>query len=294
MKKTFTASPMKKTDISRIVHFALKEDVGRGDITTNFLVPPMHKSRAVITTKEDAVVCGTAFASEVFRQLDHKLHVTFKHKDGDRLRKGDVVVCLEGRTRAILTGERVALNFLSYLSAIATQTRRFCDAVKPYPVQVLDTRKTTPGQRLMERYAVVCGGGVNHRFNLNDMVLMKDNHRVISQKNERLSETVRRLHCKTHKKVEIEVDHLWELKDVLEAHPEMILLDNMSVPELKKAVSLIQRSCPDGKRPLLEASGGISLSNIHAVAATGVNRISIGSLTHTRTAVDMSLEVLDE
>ncbi len=294
MYKTSVAIPMKKIDISRIVCLALKEDVGRGDITTNFLVPRMHKSRAIITSKEDAVVCGTAFASEVFRQLDHKLHVTFKHKDGDCLRKGDVVVSLEGRTRAILTGERVALNFLSYLSAIATQTRRFCDAVKPYDVQILDTRKTTPGQRLMERYAVACGGGINHRFNLNDMVLMKDNHRVISQKKERLSETVRRLHCKTHKKVEIEVDHLWELKDVLEAHPEMILLDNMSVSELKKAVNLIRKSCPEGKRPLLEASGGISLTNVHAVAATGVNRISIGSLTHTRTAVDMSLEIVDE
>lgn len=286
--------PMEKTDISRLVKAALAEDVGRGDITTNLLVPSAHKSRAIITVKQDAVICGAAFASEVFRQLDHKLHVTFRHKDGDVLKKGDMVVCLQGRTRAILTGERVALNFLSYLSAIATQTRRFCDAVKPYDVRIMDTRKTTPGQRLMERYAVACGGGVNHRFNLNDMVLMKDNHRVISQKKERLSDTVRRLHQKTHKKVEIEVDHLWELEDVLEAHPEMILLDNMSIEDLKKAVRLTDRVFAKGRRPLLEASGGISLKNVRAVAATGVNRISIGSLTHTRTAIDMSLEILDE
>ncbi len=285
---------MKKLEIKSIVRCALKEDVGRGDITTNFLVPPTHKSRAVIFSKEDAVVCGTAFASEVFCQLDHHLHVVFEHKDGDRVKKGDVLVRLSGRTRAILTGERVALNFLSYLSAISTQTRRYCDAVKPYNVQILDTRKTTPGQRLMERHAVVCGGGVNHRFNLNAMVLMKDNHRVISQKKERLAETVRRLHSRTHKKVEIGVDHLWGLKDVLEARPEMSLLDNMSVEELKKAVHLIRESCPEGKRPILEASGGITLENINKVASTGVDRISIGSLTNSRRAVDMSLEILDE
>jgi nicotinate-nucleotide pyrophosphorylase (carboxylating) len=285
---------MRKSEIKSIVRCALKEDVGRGDITTTFIVPPSHKSRAVIFSKEDAVVCGTAFASEVFCQLDHRLQVIFEHKDGDHVKKGDVLVRLSGRTRAILTGERVALNFLSYLSAIATQTRCFCEAVKPYDVKVLDTRKTTPGQRLMERYAVVCGGGVNHRFNLNAMVLMKDNHRVISQKKERLADTVRRLHSRTHKKVQIEVDHLWELKDVLEARPEMILLDNMSVDELDKAVSLTRESCPDGKRPLLEASGGVTLENIHRIAATGVERISVGSLTHSRRAVDMSLEILDE
>jgi nicotinate-nucleotide pyrophosphorylase (carboxylating) len=285
---------MKKIDIAGIVRTALKEDVGRGDITTNLIVPALHKSRAVITVKEDAVVCGVAFAAEVFRQLDPRLRVTCRHKDGDLLRRGDVVVALEGRTRAILTGERVALNFLSYLSAIATQTRRFCDAVEPHDVEILDTRKTTPGYRLMERHAVACGGGVNHRFNLNDMVLMKDNHRVISQQKERLSDTVRRLHQKTHKKVEIEVDHLWELHDVLESNPEMILLDNMSVDELKKAVAMTREFYPKGRRPLLEASGGISLETIRQIAATGVDRISVGSLTHTRRAVDMSLEVLDE
>jgi nicotinate-nucleotide pyrophosphorylase (carboxylating) len=285
---------MKKDDIRKIVRCALKEDVGGGDITTNLLVPSLHRSRADIFSKEDAVVCGVAIASEVFCQLDPRMRVRVEHKDGGRVRKGDVLLRLEGRTRAILTGERVALNFLSYLSAIATLTRKFCDAVEPYNVQILDTRKTTPGQRPLERFAVVCGGGVNHRFNLNAMVLMKDNHRVISQKKERLAQTVRRLHQKTHKKVEIEVDHLWELKDVLEAHPEIVLLDNMSIAELKEAVAMTREFFPSGRRPLLEASGGIGLANAHAVAATGVDRISVGSLTHSRGAVDMSLEILDE
>jgi nicotinate-nucleotide pyrophosphorylase (carboxylating) len=285
---------MKKQDIHQIVRLALKEDVGRGDITTNLLVPPSHKSRAVIITRQEAIVCGTAFAAEVFRQLDPALHVTFSHKDGDALKKGDTIVRIEGRTRAILTGERVALNFLTYLSAIATHTRAFCDAVKPHKVDILDTRKTTPGQRAIERHAVACGGGVNHRFNLNAMVLMKDNHRVVSRKKESLADSVRRLHRKTHKKVEIEVDHLWELQDVLEAHPEMVLLDNMSIAELQQAVQLTKDCYPSGRKPLLEASGGITLENVGRIAATGVDRISIGSLTHTRKAVDMSLEIVDE
>lgn len=285
---------MKKKDIQKIVHAALKEDVGRGDITTNILVPPSHKSRAVIFFKEEAVVCGTAFAAEAFRQLDASLQVTVERKDAERVSKGGVVMRLSGRTRAILTGERVALNFFSYLTAIASHTRKFCDAVKPFHADILDTRKTTPGQRAMERYAVTCGGGVNHRFNLDDMVLMKDNHRLISQKNESLADTVRRLHARTHKKVEIEVDYLWELKDVLEAHPEMVLLDNMSIDDLKKAVRLTKKFCPEGKRPILEASGGVTLDNVHAVASTGVDKISVGSLTNSRKAIDMSLELLDE
>ena len=285
---------MKKKDIHRIVHAALKEDVGRGDITTNILVPRSHQSRAVIFFKEEAVVCGALFAAEVFHQLESDLQVVMEHKDGDRVSKGGVVMRLSGRTRAILTGERVALNFFSYLTAIATHTRKFCDAVKPYHAEILDTRKTTPGQRAMERYAVTCGGGVNHRFNLDAMVLMKDNHRVISQKKERLADTVRRLHSRTHKKVEIEVDYLWELKDILEAHPEMILLDNMSVDDLKKAVRLTRKFSADGKRPVLEASGGVTLDNVHTIASTGVDRISVGSLTNSRKAIDISLELLDE
>ncbi|MEI8012075.1 MAG: carboxylating nicotinate-nucleotide diphosphorylase [Candidatus Omnitrophota bacterium] len=285
---------MKKDDIQKIVRSTLQEDIGRGDITTNFLIPPHHQSRAVIIAKGKAVLCGCALVREIFRQLDPALDIVFEHKDGDPVDAKDVLIRLQGRTRAILTGERAALNFLSYLSAVATKTHDFCRAVKPYNVKILDTRKTTPAMRVFERYAVACGGGVNHRFNLNEMVLMKDNHRVVCRKHESLLATVRRLHRKTHKKVQIEVDHLWELKEVLEAHPEMVLLDNMSLAELKTAVRLTRKLFPLKKRPLLEASGGVTLKNVRRIAATGVDRISIGSLTHSRLAVDMSLEITDE
>jgi nicotinate-nucleotide pyrophosphorylase (carboxylating) len=285
-------SPMQLKDIKRIVRSALEEDIAGGDITTTLVVGPAHRSQGVILSREETVVCGLAFAEEVFQQLDYSMHFKAHAKDGDKIKAGSALITLKGKTRAILTGERVALNFLSYLSAIATKTRQYSDAVKPHNVQILDTRKTTPGLRLMERYAVRCGGGSNHRFNLHDMVLMKDNHRVISRQRERLSDTVRRLHLKTHKKVEIEVDHLWELQEVLLAYPEMVLLDNMTITELKQAVALTRKLCPYNK-PLLEASGGINLKNIKKVAATGVDRISIGSLTHSREAIDMTLELVE-
>lgn len=283
---------MRYEDIKKIVNIALKEDIDGGDITTTLVVGDDHQSRGVILSREEAVVCGLAFAEEVFNQLDPSMKFRANTKDGEKVKSGTVIITLQGKTRAILTGERVALNFLSFLSAIATKTRQYCDAVKSYKVQILDTRKTTPGLRMLERYAVRCGGGINHRFNLYDMVLMKDNHRVISRQRERLSETVRRLHLRTHKKVEIEVDHLWELREVLLAHPEMVLLDNMNVDELKKAVSLTRKLCPH-KRPLLEASGGITLKNVKKIAETGVDRISIGSLTHSRQAIDMTLELVE-
>ncbi len=283
---------MRYEDIKKIVNTALKEDIDGGDITTTLVVGSDHHSRGVILSREEAVVCGLAFAEEVFNQLDPSMKFRANTKDGEKVKSGTVIITLQGKTRAILTGERVALNFLSFLSAIATKTRQYCDAVKSYKVQILDTRKTTPGLRMLERYAVRCGGGINHRFNLYDMVLMKDNHRIISRQRERLSETVRRLHLRTHKKVEIEVDHLWELREVLLAHPEMVLLDNMNVDELKKAVALTRKLCPH-KRPLLEASGGITLKNVKKVAETGVDRISIGSLTHSRQAIDMTLELVE-
>ncbi len=284
---------MKQETACPFVKVALKEDIGTGDITTNILIPLGHQSRAVILSKEPAVVCGMVFVKEVFRQLDLKLRVVLNKKDGDHVHAGEVLVSLHGRTRTILTGERVALNYLSYLSGIATRTSVFCDAVKPYPVSIMDTRKTTPGWRLIERYAVTCGGGVNHRFGLGHMVLIKDNHRAVCARGVSLADVVRQLHRKTDKKVEIEVDSLAELEDVLDAVPEMVLLDNMSLADLKKAVRLTRNRFPGKQRPLLEASGGINIKNVRQVAKTGVDRISVGALTHSRKAIDMSLEVVD-
>ena len=168
---------MRYVDIKKIVSSALKEDVDGGDITTTLVTDAKHQSRGVILSREEAVVCGLAFAEEVFRQLDPAMKFRANTKDGEKIKGGTVIITLQGKTRAILTGERVALNFLSYLSAIATKTHQYCSVIHPYKVQILDTRKTTPGLRSIERYAVRCGGGMNHRFSLHDMVLMKDNHR---------------------------------------------------------------------------------------------------------------------
>jgi nicotinate-nucleotide pyrophosphorylase (carboxylating) len=239
-------------------------------------------------------VCGVSFVKEVFDQLDPGLRVILKKHEGDRVNDGDVIVTLQGRTRAMLTGERVALNYLSYLSAIATRTADFCEIIKPYPAAIMDTRKTTPGSRMIERFAVRCGGGVNHRFGLGHMVLIKDNHRAIHAKRSSLADVVRLAHKNTDKQVEIEVDSLTELEDVLNASPEMILLDNMPIAHLRKAVRLTKDRFKGKKRPLLEASGGINIKNVRQVAATGVDRISIGALTHSRKAIDMSLEIIDE
>ncbi|MFH0754921.1 MAG: carboxylating nicotinate-nucleotide diphosphorylase [Candidatus Omnitrophota bacterium] len=284
---------MKNSHINAAVSAALQEDLGHGDITTSVLVPERHKSTAVIFAKETAVLSGTGLLKEVFRQLDPQFRITLKKADGDALAPGDVIARLHGRTRVMLAGERLALNYLSYLSAIATRTKSFCDAVKPYRVRIMDTRKTTPGLRVFERHAVVCGGGVNHRFGLYDMVLVKDNHRAVMSKGSSLADMVRGIRLKTKLKIEVEVDSLEELKDVLGASPDLILLDNMDARQLKEAVLITKSRARGKKRPLLEASGGITLRNVHAMAATGVDRISIGALTHSRQVVDMSLEVVD-
>jgi nicotinate-nucleotide pyrophosphorylase (carboxylating) len=274
----------------QIVRAALREDIGTGDVTTHLTISPKRVSEANIFYKQPSVVCGLELARRVFQSLDPQIVFNAHVKEGDEVRVGERVVHLRGKSRAILTGERVALNFLSYLSAIATQTRDFCDAVKPSRVVILDTRKTTPTLRLLERYAVSVGGGKNHRFDLGEMAILKDNHRALAARPGNLARVVCELHQKTHKPVEIEVDTLEELKEVLTASPEMVLLDNMSVADLKKAVAIV-RGLPRAKRPLLEASGGVTLKRIKAIARTGVDRISIGALTHSRSAIDISLEI---
>jgi nicotinate-nucleotide pyrophosphorylase (carboxylating) len=280
---------MKDIDIKKLVRLAVREDVAAGDITTDLLVVPASKSRAGVYLREDAVICGLSLARAVFSYFDPRMRYDMACKDGQRLKKGDLLFTASGRSRAILTGERVALNFLGYLSAIATKTDLFVRAVRPYQVLILDTRKTTPGLRSIERYAVRCGGGHNHRFDLASMVLIKDNHRFMMRKKGRLSDMVLSLRSRTRKKIQVEVDHISELIEVLPAFPDMVLLDNMSPARLKQAVAVTRKMCPK-RRPLLEASGGITLSNVRQVAMTGVDRISVGALTHSRKAIDMTLE----
>jgi len=282
---------MRKSIFKNIVRAALREDIGTGDVTTRLTIPPQQVSEAVILFKEKSVVCGLELAKLAFQSLEPGFIFHASVKDGDVVPAGKRVVHLRGKSRTILTAERVALNFLSYLSAIATHTREFCNAISPSPTIILDTRKTTPTLRVLERYAVCVGGGKNHRFDLGEMVIFKDNHRALAGKPGSLARVVCELHHKTTKSVEIEVDTLAELEEVLTASPEMVLLDNMSVAEMKRAVKIV-RGLPRSRRPLLEASGGVTLKKIKAIAATGVDRISVGALTHTRSAVDVSLEML--
>jgi len=276
---------------NRLIAQALKEDVGQGDVTTNLLVSSQSRSRAKIIIKKNAVVCGLKLVRAVFKRLDPKIKVSLKYNDGDRVKLGQVVAVIEGKTRAILTGERLALNLLGYASAMATQTRAFVDAVKPYKTAIMDTRKTTPTLRPLQRYAVACGGGVNHRFDLHEMVMIKDNHRLECAGQETLAETVLRLRRRTKKKIIVEVDTLSELKDVLMARPDVILLDNMRGDRLRRAVGYVQKMVKQ-RRPLLEASGGVTLRTIKSVAATGVDRISVGALTHSLMSIDVSLEMI--
>ncbi len=279
---------MKMSLINKIIAEALREDAAFGDITTNLLIKKDHVSKAQILIKEEAVICGLEVVKTVFKKLDRKIYFKTSFKDGHKVKKNTVVAVVTGKTRALLSGERVALNFLSHLSGIATTTHRFVEAARPFKAKILDTRKTTPGLRHLEKYAVRCGGGENHRADLSEMVLIKDNHREILGFLTKLQETVRHFKRKTHKPIEVEVDNLNEFEEILKANPDIILLDNMSLQAIKKAV----KKRGQRKQPLLEASGGITMKNVHAIAQTGVDRISIGALTHSPLTIDVSMEMI--
>jgi nicotinate-nucleotide pyrophosphorylase (carboxylating) len=275
--------------IQPIVHTALAEDIGAGDITTLACVPFSATARAHIIAKEPLVVAGLPVVNEVFRQLDGNLSVKSQVSDGFFAKKGEILCEISGNAAKILTGERVALNFLQRLSGIATLTKRFVDAVSGTNCVILDTRKTTPTLRALEKYAVRVGGGQNHRAGLFDQVLVKDNHHKILQKRgaSALREAVaeaRKLHPDV--KIEIEAATTEQIVAALDAGADVILLDNMSVSELRDAVKFI------GGRAKTEASGGVTLENVRAIAETGVDFISVGALTHSGRAVDVSLEII--
>ncbi len=269
---------------------ALKEDHYRQDMTSQILISPDHRSQAIILAKEDGVICGLQFIPMTFRLVDSKLQVVTKYHDGMNIKKGNVLAIIRGKTRSLLSAERTALNFVSYLSGIATQTHHYVQAVKPFKAKILDTRKTTPTLRMLEKYAVKCGGGENHRFHLKEMILIKDNHLAASQPKLSIEEVIQKFRKKTKAPIELEIDHLSQLNEALKTPPDFILLDNMTIPQLKKAVDIVKHSKLKTK-PLLEASGGITLKNVRAVAQTGVDRISIGALTHTHRCLDVSMEI---
>jgi nicotinate-nucleotide pyrophosphorylase (carboxylating) len=279
---------MKSEYVKTLVQLALAEDIGRGDITTDNLIPPNSQSKARLVSKTDGIICGINLAREVFKTLDPKAAFRVLISDGQPVRRGQIIAEISGSTRALLSGERVALNLLSFLSGIATQTRLFVNKIKPYKTAIMDTRKTTPLLRQMERYAVRIGGGVNHRFNLNDMAMLKDNHRVYCQ-GQGMNEVIKNLKKKIWKKIEVEVDSLDQLKEILNSKADIILLDNMSPAQVARAVQMRQKA---KSRILLEASGGITLKNVKLYAATGIDRISVGALTHSHQALDISMEFI--
>jgi nicotinate-nucleotide pyrophosphorylase (carboxylating) len=268
--------------LERIVHAALAEDIGGGDVTTEATVPEDATGTAELLVKEPGVVCGLRAAEATFRALDPEIQFEALTADGDVVDAPTVVARVSGSERAILTGERVALNFLGRLSGIATLTRRYVQAIDGTGAAVLDTRKTTPGIRALEKYAVVSGGGRNHRFGLDDAVLVKDNHLRAAGS---LAAAVELVRAATDLPVEVECDTLDQVREALEAGVDAILLDNMSLEQLRQAVALA------GGRARLEASGGVSLDTIRPIAETGVDEISVGALTHSARALDVSLEL---
>ena len=267
-----------------LITAGLDEDVGTGDITTDAIVPPDLQATADIVLRQPGIVCGLEFAIDVFEALDPEIRVERRAADGDRIAEAPTVVAtLTGNARAILTGERLALNLLQRASGIATTTRAYADAVAGSDVELLDTRKTAPGLRLLDRHAVRCGGGTNHRFGLSDAVLIKDNHIAIAGGIEPAVAAV--LKNNPGVSIEIEVDTLDQLDHALLSGADVVLLDNMPPATLREAVR------ETAGRARLEASGGITLDTIAEVAATGVDAISIGALTHSVSALDIALEV---
>lgn len=271
--------------VREIIERALREDIGSGDVTTEAICDPDQMGRAVIRAKEPCVVAGVPIAQMVFETLDSQLRFTSRVRDGDRLNAGQTIAELEGRLRAILMGERTALNLLQRLSGIATLTARYVEAVKDFSVKILDTRKTAPGLRILDKYAVRVGGGQNHRMGLYDGVLIKTNHIRAAGSITKAIERARRS-APTTLKIEVEVKNLKELQESLKAGADIIMLDNMSLEEMRQAVTIAHG------RALLEASGGVTLENVREIAATGVDFISVGALTHSVKAIDIHLEVL--
>ncbi len=277
-----------KSQIEEIIDTALAEDLGMGDTTTDALIRGDERGTGFIVSKEGGILAGIRVAEQVFHRLDPELKVEVFLKDGAKVKSGTRVAEVSGSITSILKAERVALNFLQRLSGIASDTSRYVERVKGLPVRIMDTRKTTPGLRLLEKYAVTVGGGKNHRMNLGDGILIKDNHLAILQ-NQGLNigdiVVKARQSAGRDLPVEVEVRTVAEALESVEAGADIIMLDNMSLEDMRRAVESIHG------RALIEASGGITIDNVRAVAETGVNFISVGALTHSARALDISLEL---
>ncbi|HMS83723.1 MAG TPA: carboxylating nicotinate-nucleotide diphosphorylase [Nitrospira sp.] len=278
--------PLPAADIRRAVRQGLEEDLAQGDATTTALFSRPIPARATLIAQQPMVVAGMAAAVQTFLMVDPSLHLSVSKRDGDRAQNGELLLQIDGDGRSILQAERVALNFLQHLSGIATSTQQFCRAVHDYPVDILDTRKTLPGWRKLQKWAVALGGGTNHRYSLSDGILIKDNHLALLQRHRRPVEQACRLaqRRRSHRlPIIVEVESLSEVRQALAGKPDVILLDNMEPALVRRAVAIIKN------RALVEVSGGITLKNVRAMAAAGADRISIGALTHSAPAASVSL-----
>lgn len=282
-------------EVTQLIQLSLREDFGKGDVTSRLSVPKGKRCRAKIFFREKGVVAGLFLIPLLFSRLDRRVKVRPLAKEGEVIRKNQAVIFLEGPARSVLTGERVALNFISHLSGIATLTRLYVEKVKPYRVKILATRKTTPGWRLLEKHAVKMGGGEVHRMGLYDAILIKENHLFLRPKtrgrSEALKEWVQKIRRQAPKRIilEAEAQSPREVRLLLDTPIDIILLDNLTVSEIRKAVLLRNRK---GKRPLLGVSGGVTLQNIRKIARTGVERISVGRMTHSAPALNVSLDIV--
>jgi nicotinate-nucleotide pyrophosphorylase (carboxylating) len=291
-----------KLQIEEIIDRALAEDLGKGDVTTDALIPGDQRGMGFIVAKKAGILAGINVAKQVFQRVDPELKVEILLEDGARIKPGSKVAKVSGSIASILKAERVALNFLQHLSGIASETNRYVEAVKGLPVRIMDTRKTTPGLRSLEKHAVKAGGGENHRMSLGDGILIKDNHlAALRSQGLNIKEIVARARQNAplslrgakrrsnlqarHTQIEVEVGTVPEALEAVEAGADIVMLDNMNLEDMRKAVKSIRG------RALIEASGGITLDNVRAVAETGVDFISIGALTHSARALDISLEL---
>lgn len=272
------------SDLKQVVQNALAEDIGTGDITAA-LIPEYKQSRAQVICREKAILCGTPWFEEVFHQIDDNIHIEWQANDGDDIQADQVICFLEGNARHLLSGERVALNFLQTLSAVATHTHTYVEAIKGTDTKILDTRKTLPGLRTAQKYAVACGGGSNHRMGLFDAYLIKENHILAAGSIEQAVNQARKNQPKAP--VEVEVENLAELRQAIDAGVDQILLDNMPLDTLSEAVDIT------AGRARLEASGGVNLDTVRSIAETGVDFISVGSLTKHVRAIDLSMRFVD-
>lgn len=270
--------------LNQLIDMALAEDIGPGDITTDYLVPCDSQGQGIIVAKEDIVLAGLDIAKMVFQRLDPKIHFQSAYEDGAEIACGETVLSLEGRLRALLTAERPALNFLQHLSGIATQVRTYVKALKNSRVKLVDTRKTTPGWRVLEKYAVRMGGAHNHRMGLFDGVLIKDNH-IAACGGIQQAVAEARKHISHLIKIEVEVSDLAGILDALKSKVDVIMLDNMDIAHIREAVSAIRN------RAIVEVSGGVTLKHLTALARTGVDLISVGAMTHSARAVDLSMRI---